>query len=555
VLLRRTPIVTLTLALVVASAAGCVDRGPGPVRKKVDPKTVAANILVTPPADLERVDVVLGGKVKYLGNRVVDKDNRPISGPLAPGGTVRLIHYWQVLAPVGPGWEVFRYARGAPGSADFMNFTPTDMDYGLPVSQWKAGQIIADPQDITLRPDWRSPQATIYVGLIADGGHQLGDRMFTVPSAPPAVIDRAIVARSFQIDLSKAPPPAGTVYIPHASGPITIDGIGTEPGWATAVMSPELVTAEGSQDPVGKTIARMSWDEQNLYVLVQITDSDIYSQYKTHDEPLWKQDVVELFIDADGNRRGYVELQVNPNNATFDSWFANTRAQPGDETWTSNMQTAVRVRGTADKAGDADQGWDVEIAIPLAAVKGRDEAMHVAVPPQVGDKWRLNVVRVDYRSSGGSPGVASWNRIPYSDFHALDRMLTVVFADTSGSIKPTPSTPSAPVTPSNPASGSAIGSGAAVGSGAATGSGATAGSGAATAHGAAAGSGSGSGSASVPSHGGARPGAGSAAGSGAPTIAPLTRVGSGSARGTVHPSISAPPRAPAPTSDSGTAHR
>ena len=57
-----------------------------------------------------------------------------------------------------------------------------------------------------------------------------------------------------------------------------------------------------------------------------------------------------MFIDADGNRRGYVELQVNPNNATFDSWFATTRAQPGDRAWDSGMVTAVKVRGTAEPA-------------------------------------------------------------------------------------------------------------------------------------------------------------------------------------------------------------
>jgi len=432
VLPRRCLLVSVALLV----AASCVDRGPGPKRKKVDPATVRANLLTAPPADLTPVGVTLGGKVTYLGNRLVDRNNTPITTPVAPGGTVRLVHYWRVLAPIGPGWEVFRYARGANNSADFMSFAPTDMDYGHPVASWRAGEIIADAQDITLRPDWRSPSVTVFVGLVATGRHQLGDRMFTSPSAPPVVVDRAIVARSIEVDVSKAPPPPGTVYVPHAAGPITIDGIGSEPGWAAAVMSPELVTADGSPEPVGKAIARMTWDEQNLYLFVQVTDSDIYSQYKAHDEPLWKQDVVELFIDADGNRRGYVELQVNPNNTTFDSWFMSTRAQPGDEAWTSNMQTAVRVRGTADKAGDADQGWDVEIAIPLAAVKGRDDAMKVRLPPQVGDVWKLNIVRVDYRSSGGSPGVSSWNRISYSDFHALERMLTVVFANTAGSIKP-----------------------------------------------------------------------------------------------------------------------
>ena len=37
----------------------------------------------------------------------------------------------------------------------------------------------------------------------------------------------------------------------------------------------------------------------------------------------------------------------------------------------------------------------LEIAIPLAAVKGKDDAMAVTIPPKPGDAWKLNVVRVD----------------------------------------------------------------------------------------------------------------------------------------------------------------
>ena len=37
------------------------------------------------------------------------------------------------------------------------------------------------------------------------------------------------------------------------------------------------------------------------------------------------------------------------------------------------MITAVKLRGTTEP-GDTDIGWDVEIAIPWAAVKGRDDA-------------------------------------------------------------------------------------------------------------------------------------------------------------------------------------
>src|SRR5262249_1032537 len=157
----------------------------------------------------------------------------------------------------------------APNTTDFMNLDPTDMEVGLPPKKWKAGQIIQDVQDIVLRPDWHSPIATLSIGLVEQHGHQIGDRMAASGSH---VVDRAVIARAITVDLSKAPPPGGTVYVPYKSGGITIDGQAVDPAWATAAQSPEFVPAEGCGDPVGKATAKMTWDEQNLYVFVQITD-------------------------------------------------------------------------------------------------------------------------------------------------------------------------------------------------------------------------------------------------------------------------------------------
>lgn len=421
--------------MAVLLVAACTDRGPGPQPKKIEPSFIRENLIAQAPADLVHLDVDLGpGKVVYLGNKISS------DAPLAPGGKITITSYWQVKQPPGGQWQVFTFVRGDDVSADFQNLSPTDMQIGHPPSKWQAGQIIQDTQTIVLRPDWHSQQMTVFTGLIEAHKHQLGDRMAATGAHTK---DRAIVARTIPVDLSKAPPPPGTIYVPHATAAITVDGIANELAWASSSASPDFVTADGSPEPLGKASARMTWDEQNLYLFVQVIDSDVYSQYTKHDEPLWKQDCVEMFIDANGDRRGYVELQVNPNNATFDSFFRGTRAEPGDETWDSQMITAVKVRGTADKAGDSDQGWDVEIAIPLAAVKGRDMGMNVSLPPKVGDRWKLNVVRVDTRSGGGNPSATSWNRITYSDFHALDRMLTVVFADSQGSIAPT-SIPTSP---------------------------------------------------------------------------------------------------------------
>ncbi len=489
----------------------CVDRGPGPQPKKIDPSYVTGHLLDhLPDGVAPQLDVSIGGKVVYVGN-TIDKPT------VAPGQTVRVTHYWRVVQPVGPGFRVFALVRGAPNTVDFMNLTATDMEIAHGPATWKAGELIEDIQDLTLRPDWHSATATLYMGLIAVGAHGLGDRLAATGSHTE---DRAVIARTITVDLSKAPPPPGTVYVPRAPGPITVDGIASEPAWASATTSPELVTAEGSSDPVGKAIAKLTWDDQFLYAFVSITDSDVVSEYKKHDDPLWKQDCVELFIDADGNRRGYVELQVGPNNATFDSWFATTRAQPGDVSWDSGMQTAVKLRGTTEP-GDTDQGWDVEIAIPWQAVRGRDDAMAVRLPPQVGDRWRLNVVRVDVKTGDKNPQASSWNRITSADFHALDRMLTAVFADASGSI--TPAAPGAPaaasgsgaastppaLVPGSAATNGSAGAGSTAGSAAGS-SAATTGSAGSTSTAGSAAAGSGAGMASKAGSGASGSGAGSA---------------------------------------------
>ncbi|MBK7538432.1 MAG: carbohydrate-binding family 9-like protein [Myxococcales bacterium] len=239
----------------------------------------------------------------------------------------------------------------------------------------------------------------------------------------------AVVARQFRVDLTKAPPPPGTVVVRKASSPIVIDGVGDDQAWQAAPWSSDFPTAEGTREPVGRAQGKLSWDDQALYLLVHVEDSDVASPYRGHDDPLWKADCVEIFIDADANRRQYVELQVNPHNAQFDSYFASTRAQPGDTGFTANLQSQVRVVGTVDQSGDTDSGWDLELAIPWAAVKGGDPQMAVRLPPAPGDRFRLNVVRVDKRATDKHVTASSWNRITAADFHALDRMLTVVFAE------------------------------------------------------------------------------------------------------------------------------
>ncbi len=422
---------TASALIAAAALAACVDKAPP--APAVDPAMVAENLLSAPPTDLTNpVGAVFDGKVTYLGNTIAKSQ-------VAPGDKVEITHYWQINVPPGRDWKVFSHLVGEENN--FANVDLTDMRKGHPSASWAAGQIIRDPQTFILRKDWRSPTAKLVVGIYKKGGHKITDRMNVTGGEAK---DRALTVATFTIDVSKAAPLPGQLVAKKASSAITIDGKADEPAWAAAAGTAAFQTAEGGPELQGPTSAKITWDDQHLYLFVSAEDHDVKSDFTKNDESIWKQDVIEAFIDADGNGKGYVELQVSPKNVQFDAWFPTVRPQ-SDLAWSAAMKTAVNVRGTLNASGDDDEGWDAEFAIPLTAVKGQDGGMGVRLPPQPGDVWRFNVVRADY-GKDGKPAAASWNRIRFSDWHSLDRMLTLTFADASGGVTP-PAPPPVPVQP------------------------------------------------------------------------------------------------------------
>ncbi|HEV3031332.1 MAG TPA: carbohydrate-binding family 9-like protein, partial [Polyangia bacterium] len=179
-----------------------------------------------------------------------------------------------------------------------------------------------------------------------------------------------------------------------------------------------------------------------LYVAFDNQDTDIWSTLTKRDDKLWTQEADELMIDADGNGKTYVELQVAPNGNVFDTYLPEYRKyedtldpKKKPYSWNSKLQAKVSVEGTLNKREDKDKYWTVEMAIPLEDVKGLDKASAVKLPPTVGDKWRINMFRMDMPQ--GKPQQASaWSPPMVGDFHALDKFGDLVFGDEKGAVPP-----------------------------------------------------------------------------------------------------------------------
>lgn len=207
-----------------------------------------------------------------------------------------------------------------------------------------------------------------------------------------------------------------------ARGSVDVDGVPRESVWAAAPRTTLVDSLAGEpirlgatrEDDVdwGPTEVAFAWDASSLYVAAWLPDRDLRGTFTTRDEPIWKEEVFELFVFGDARRADYLELQVSPRGVLFDSRFE--RYREGDEAWDSAFEAPVEVRGTIESPGDRDEGWTTELAVPWSEVCEHTE---VECPVGPGTTLRVNTFRLERPRKGSAVGLAlSPTRVP--DFHA-----------------------------------------------------------------------------------------------------------------------------------------
>ncbi len=176
--------------------------------------------------------------------------------------------------------------------------------------------------------------------------------------------------------------------------------------------------------PGRPTRAWLCWDRDALYVAFRATDPDIWSTLTERDGPLWEGEVVEIYIDPDGDGKNYKEFEVSPLNTVIDLNIA--RGAPSAPNWREarkwdapGWRTAVGVKGTLAVRTDTDECWVVEMLIPwqvFTTAGGR--------PPGPGDRWRAQLLRIE-RPKAGKPEFSAWSAT--DTFHRTERFGTIVF--------------------------------------------------------------------------------------------------------------------------------
>lgn len=93
------------------------------------------------------------------------------------------------------------------------------------------------------------------------------------------------------------------IRVKKTATPPTLDGKATENSWNLAAWHPLdqnwLGEAYSFQDFNGRY--KLSWDEDYLYLLVEITDDILYDGHKDPLKLWWDDDCVEVFVDEDNS--------------------------------------------------------------------------------------------------------------------------------------------------------------------------------------------------------------------------------------------------------------
>ncbi|HEU5092913.1 MAG TPA: carbohydrate-binding family 9-like protein, partial [Nitrospira sp.] len=148
-------------------------------------------------------------------------------------------------------------------------------------------------------------------------------------------------------------------------GPIKVDGVLDEPSWLAAKSTGAFRANDGSETVTSRVEAKMLWDDSNLYFAFECDDTDLVATMTKRDEHLWQEEVVEVFIDPDGDEKNYIELEVNPLGAFLDLFVLTPVVPIPYESYNIPAKWAVKVDGTVQNSSDRDRGWTVELAVPL----------------------------------------------------------------------------------------------------------------------------------------------------------------------------------------------
>jgi len=193
---------------------------------------------------------------------------------------------------------------------------------------------------------------------------------------------------------SRPAPPIPKYEVKRAESSIVIDGKLDDKAWAAANTA-ELTFPWGSQTGAKqKTVARLLWDDDNLYVSYECEDADVTANFTQRDDPTYRDDAVEIFINPRPTQQttAYIGLEMNARGVLYD--YLSVAVAPNSRLFfkrfnLDGVKVAASVNGTLNERSDKDRGWSLEVSIPWFNFE------ELSRKPAPGAAWSFNLNRWD----------------------------------------------------------------------------------------------------------------------------------------------------------------
>lgn len=186
---------------------------------------------------------------------------------------------------------------------------------------------------------------------------------------------------------------------------------GAEVPWE-AVEGVELTHTVHGGAPRLRTVVRICRTDECLHFRFECEDDHTVATYTDRDDPIYREDVVEIFVDEEGKGTHYKEYEFSPRNVIFDALVVK---EPGQSPQVNTTWDHEGLRSTVSVTEDGIVVY--EIGMPVAAF---------GKPPVSGTEWRINLYRID-DDRQGERHYWAWSPTGLVNFHRPDKFGTLRF--------------------------------------------------------------------------------------------------------------------------------
>lgn len=153
------------------------------------------------------------------------------------------------------------------------------------------------------------------------------------------------------------------IHVPHRSGDLVVDGDTDDAAWFEGGARTGAFVGENGAAARPFSEARLLWGDGHLYVALYAADEDIVAQGADADGPVWLGDAFRLVFRSGDTEKS---IEVSPLATLTDGMRIGSAAF--DYGWQSGTHVSREIDGTVNHAGDSDEEWGIEMAIPLEAL-------------------------------------------------------------------------------------------------------------------------------------------------------------------------------------------